>query len=159
MNQSLSGVFCNTCKVIYQQQRICAVKGSSVIIPCSFYCPEPLRVKGLRWVHAKSHLKGTLIYGSNFKTAPKRFHFIRDNRQNCSLKILPVERNDAGKYTFRLTTNSKEFKWSHQVGSTLKVVGKLLFRKITDEHTLQSVWFETKAILNFSRFESLCDKS
>ncbi|KAF3846318.1 hypothetical protein F7725_003396 [Dissostichus mawsoni] len=67
----LAGVFCNTCKVIYQQQRICAVKGSSVIIPCSFYCPEPLRVKEFRWVHAKSHLKGTFIYGSNFKKAPK----------------------------------------------------------------------------------------
>ncbi|KAI9514818.1 hypothetical protein NQZ68_031008 [Dissostichus eleginoides] len=118
----LAGVFCNTCKVIYQQQPICAVKGSSVIIPCSFYCPEPLRVKEFRWVHAKSHLKGTLIYGSNFKTAPKRFHFILDNRQNCSLKIHPVEQNDAGKYMFRFTTNPTELKWTRQVGSTLKVV-------------------------------------
>ncbi|KAG7242860.1 hypothetical protein INR49_018115 [Caranx melampygus] len=46
---SLAGVLCNSWKVEYLQQRICAVKGSTVAIPCLFYYPANLRVKSVKW--------------------------------------------------------------------------------------------------------------
>ncbi|XP_039682042.1 carcinoembryonic antigen-related cell adhesion molecule 6-like isoform X3 [Perca fluviatilis] len=119
----LAGVLCNTWEVVYHQRRICAVKGSSAVIPCSFYYPKNLRVKRVMWVQVKSHPFRTLfISDRKMKQVTTRFQYFGDKHHNCSLKIHQVEHNDTGKYTFRFTTNSKGGKWTGRVGSTLKVV-------------------------------------
>ncbi|XP_078126014.1 sialic acid-binding Ig-like lectin 14 isoform X3 [Sander vitreus] len=110
----LAGVLCNTWEVVYQKQHICAVKGLSAVIPCSFYYPDKLKVKRVMW--------GQVISVRNLKKITTKFQYIGDRNHNCSLKIHQVEHNDTGKYTFRFTTNSKEGKWTGKEGSTLKVV-------------------------------------
>uniref|UniRef100_A0A3B4YYX8 Ig-like domain-containing protein n=1 Tax=Seriola lalandi dorsalis TaxID=1841481 RepID=A0A3B4YYX8_SERLL len=118
-------LFCNSWKVEYQQQCICAVKGSSVVIPCSFYHPANLRVKRVTWGHVKSrHLKGRIVFSSNFKKVTTRFQYIGDNHHDCSLKIHQVKHNDAGKYSIRF--NSRISRWPGNVGPSLKVVGKTM---------------------------------
>ncbi|XP_037649503.1 B-cell receptor CD22-like [Sebastes umbrosus] len=120
MSLFLAGVLCNTWKVVYHQQRICAVNGSSVVIPCSFYYPDDHIVEKCMWAHVKCHhhLKSCLISERNLNP---RFQYIGDRQHNCSLKIHQVERKDAGKYAFRFTTNSKEGKWTGRNGPILKV--------------------------------------
>lgn len=126
INPSFSGVLCNTWKVDYHQQRICAVSGSSVVIPCSFYYPDDHIVEKCMWAHVKSHhhFKACFISDRKLNT---RFRCIGDRQHNCSLKIHKVERKDAGKYVFRFTTNSKEGKWTGRDGPILKVAGKFSF--------------------------------
>ncbi|XP_034751008.1 B-cell receptor CD22-like isoform X2 [Etheostoma cragini] len=119
----LAAVVCNTWNVVYQQQRICAVKGSSAVIPCLFYYPDNLRVKNVMWGQVKSHtFKTRFISDRNLKKVTARFQYIGDKHHNCSLRIHQVEHNDAGKHVFRFTTNNKRDKWTGKDGSTLKVV-------------------------------------
>ncbi|KAA8582598.1 hypothetical protein FQN60_003829 [Etheostoma spectabile] len=119
----LAGVVCNTWNVVYQPQHICAVKGSSAVIPCSFYYPDNLRVKNVMWGQVKSHPFRTLfISDKNLKKVTTRFQYIGDKHHNCSLKIHQVEHNDTGKHVFRFKTNDKSGKWTGKDGSTLKVV-------------------------------------
>uniref|UniRef100_A0A8C9YVM2 B-cell receptor CD22 n=1 Tax=Sander lucioperca TaxID=283035 RepID=A0A8C9YVM2_SANLU len=107
----------------YHQQRICAVKDSSVVIPCSFYYPDNLIVQSVQWGQEKYNIfDGPFIFDSKLNKTSLRFQYIGDTNHNCSFKIHQVEHNDTGKYTFRFTTNSKEGKWTGTDGSTLKVV-------------------------------------
>ncbi|XP_068574394.1 B-cell receptor CD22-like isoform X2 [Cebidichthys violaceus] len=119
----LAGVLCNTWRLEYHQQHVCAVNGSYVVIPCSFYYPDNHSVKKFMWGRVKSHhFKGRYIYDSNLSKVTTRFQYIGDENHNCSLKIHKVEHHDAGKYTFRFITNFKDGKWTGKGGSTLKVV-------------------------------------
>lgn len=119
------GVICKMWKVEYQRLQICAVKGSSVVIPCSLYHPDNLTVKRVMWGHVKSHgSKSYFISGSNFKKATRRFQYIGDEQHNCSLKIHQVESRDAGKYIVRLSEKNMKYMGSGIVRPTLKVAGK-----------------------------------
>ncbi|KAA8585137.1 hypothetical protein FQN60_003831, partial [Etheostoma spectabile] len=110
-------------EVNYHQQHICAVKDSSVVIPCSFYYPDNQRVQSTAWGHEKYDIfNGPFNFDSKLNETKKRFQYIGDTNHNCSLKINQVEHNDTGKHTFRFTTNDKEGKWTGKDGSTLKVV-------------------------------------
>ncbi|KAM8723148.1 neurotrimin-like isoform 3-T4 [Acanthopagrus schlegelii] len=117
----LSGAVCSKRNVTYQQH-ICAVKGSSVVIPCSFYYPENLQVKKVMWGHERSNIfDGPFIFESEMKETDTRFQYIGDKQHNCSFTIHKVENNDAGKYAFRFMTDDKS-KYTGIAGSTLKVV-------------------------------------
>ncbi|XP_078126013.1 B-cell receptor CD22-like isoform X2 [Sander vitreus] len=119
----LTSALCSQWKVNYHPQCICAVKDSSVVIPCSFYYPDNLIVQSVQWGHEKYNIfVGPFIFDSKLNKTSLRFQYIGDTNHNCSLKIHQVEHNDTGKYTFRFTTNSKEGKWTGKEGSTLKVV-------------------------------------
>ncbi|XP_071386631.1 B-cell receptor CD22-like [Centroberyx affinis] len=135
----LSGVPCRMWKVGYQQQHICAVKGSSVAILCSYYYPKmpnvKLRVKRVIWGHERYNIyDGPFIFDSQSKNNATKFEYIGNIRHNCSFKIHQVEHNDSGKYIFRFITNSKKGKWTGVIGSTLKVVDlKVLVMKPNGE--------------------------
>lgn len=119
-----SGVLCNTWKVEYQQENICAVNGSSVVIPCLFEHPDNQRVKRVLWGHVKSYrIKGRFTSVGNLRNNTK-FQYVGDRHRNCSLKIHQVDHDDAGKYTVRFFTNNKQSRWPGNVSPTLKVVGR-----------------------------------
>ncbi|XP_050930102.1 B-cell receptor CD22 isoform X1 [Lates calcarifer] len=126
----LADALCNTWRVEYQQQHICAVKGSSVVMPCSFYHPDNVRVKNIVWGHVKSKpLKGCWISSSNWRKGTTRFRYIGDKHHNCSLKIHQVKSNDSGNYIIRFND-----KISRQPGNglSLKVVDLKVF--VTKPH-------------------------
>ncbi|XP_038557087.1 sialic acid-binding Ig-like lectin 13 isoform X2 [Micropterus salmoides] len=119
----LSGALCSPWKVEYLQQHICALKGSSVVIPCSFYYPDKQIVQSVLWGHERYNIYvGPFIFDSKAIDNSSRFQYIGNKVHNCSLKIYQVEHDDRGKYTFRFITNSPEGKWTGRAGSILKVV-------------------------------------
>lgn len=127
INTFVSGAVCSWWKVNYHQTHICAVKGSSVVILCSFYYPDKQVVQSVMWGHERNNMyDGPFIFHSNLNTS-SRFQYIGDKQDNCSLKINTVEHNDTGKHIFRFIINSEEGKWTGRAGSTLKVVGKFSF--------------------------------
>lgn len=116
-------------RVDYQHQNICAVRGSSVFIPCSFDYPDGETVQSVKWGHERSDVfSGPFIYDSHFKNnTSSKFQYAGDKKHNCSFKILHVQHNDTGKYVFRFITNSEKGKFTGLEGSTLQIVGKLFF--------------------------------
>lgn len=157
INPFISGALFSKWDVEYQQQHICAVKGSSVVIPCSFYHPENMRVNRVMWGHVKTnHFKGRFISDS-LRKITKRFQYIGDKHHNCSLKIHQVEHDDTGKFTVRFINNKKGRR--HNVSPTLKVVGKFFLSFFLNIYNLQPVKFKTEAVLYSSRFENLCEKT
>nr|XP_013769096.1 PREDICTED: uncharacterized protein LOC106456368 [Pundamilia nyererei] len=51
INASVPGVLCSKWKVDYQQPHMCVVKGSSVVILCSFSYPDNHIVQEVMWGH------------------------------------------------------------------------------------------------------------
>ncbi|XP_041853486.1 B-cell receptor CD22-like [Melanotaenia boesemani] len=107
--------------VQYQQQHYCAVKGSSVVMLCSFTYPDINTVQSVKWGRGNSAVySGPFIYDSESNYTSLRYQYIGDKKRNCSFKILQVEPNDAGKFTFRFITNKN--KWTGRHGPKLRVV-------------------------------------
>lgn len=118
MHLTLSGILCKALKVEYQQQ-ICAVKGSSVVFPCSFNFTGNQSVERVQWARPKPLLFGA---DSNSRGLSSRSKYTGDRSSNCSMRIDQVKQNDAGKYSVRIfMTKRKSFELV-KVRSTLKVV-------------------------------------
>ncbi|XP_069380893.1 carcinoembryonic antigen-related cell adhesion molecule 6-like [Paralichthys olivaceus] len=129
----LSGVFCKEWNVKYQDS-VCAVKGSAVVIPCSFDYPEKEKVKDVMWGHEKYNIfEGPFIW-TGMSNDSSRFQYIGNKLHNCSLIIKQVEHNDTGKYAFRFITKSKNGKWTGAEGSILKIVDLQTVVTNTDRH-------------------------
>ncbi|KAM8845454.1 sialic acid-binding Ig-like lectin 14 isoform 2-T2 [Spinachia spinachia] len=164
----LSGGYC-TWRVVNPRQHISVANGSYVVIPCSFDYPKNLMVKEVMWYQFKSgSVKRSLVYNSSSEYVPTRFQYIGNKKHNCSLKIDQVDHNDAGKYIFRFTTNSKEGKWTGKPGSFLKVVDlKIVLKQpdgfratregdsvnltcvnVFDEYKLSYAWFKNGQPIN-----------
>lgn len=118
----LPGVLCTISgwNVTYQLEQICAVKGSTVMIPCSFSHPEKQIVTRVMWTHNSDAFVGPFTYDSNCNCNSPRFVDLCDKAHNCSFQINQLKFNDSGKYIFRFETT--EEKWSGVGGSTLKVI-------------------------------------
>uniref|UniRef100_A0A3Q1JJE4 Ig-like domain-containing protein n=1 Tax=Anabas testudineus TaxID=64144 RepID=A0A3Q1JJE4_ANATE len=121
----------------------------SVVIHCSFYRPDNLRVKRVVWGHVKSrHVSGRVIFDSNVRRATTRYQYTGDKYHSCSLKIHKVLQNDAGKYI--ITFNSfKMDTWRGNAGPTLKVVDlKVLVTKTNGNETMKEGDFVNLTCLN-----------
>uniref|UniRef100_A0A3B4EQ31 Ig-like domain-containing protein n=1 Tax=Pundamilia nyererei TaxID=303518 RepID=A0A3B4EQ31_9CICH len=118
-------------KVDYQQPHMCVVKGSSVVILCSFSYPDNHIVQEVMWGH-KNIFAGPFIYHSGSNNSSSRFQYVGNKRNNCSLQIHQVEHSDEGKYAFRFITNSTNGQWTGKSGSTLKIVGDSVNLTCTD---------------------------
>lgn len=121
----------------YWQQNICALKGSSVVIPCSFNYPKELKVQSVKWAHERDHIyEGPFIFDSELNNTSSRYQYIGDTHHNCSFKIHHVEHNDTGKHAFRFKTSSMNGlqEWTGSIGSRLKVVGEFSFSLSLAEH-------------------------
>ncbi|KAG7504774.1 B-cell receptor CD22-like [Solea senegalensis] len=117
----LSGALCYEWDVKYQPV-ICAVKGSSVVIPCSFHYPPHLAVQNVMWGHERNNFyTGPFLFENNNMKSSK-FEYVGDKHHNCSLKIHSVEHNDQGKYAFRFTTNTEKGIWTGSKGSQLNII-------------------------------------
>nr|XP_046190230.1 myeloid cell surface antigen CD33-like isoform X3 [Oncorhynchus gorbuscha] len=109
----LPGVLCTDWLVAYQPKEICAVRGSSVVISCTFHYPEKLDNKNLTvekvmWSQGrKQFFDGPFITESNNRThTGTKFEYVGNTVHNCSLQIHQVEQRDSGEYAFRFETNN-----------------------------------------------------
>lgn len=129
INTFVSGSSHNAWNVNYHQQLIYAAKGSTVVIPCSFYFPIGRKVTGVMWGSERHDFyNGPFIFDSREQMNPSsRFQYDGDQQQNCTLKIHKVEQNDAGQYAFRFITDTPQGKFTGLPGSTLNVFGEFNF--------------------------------
>lgn len=114
--------------MVYQD--VCAVRGSSVVIFCTYHYPEMvvnknLTVEKVMWSQGrKQFFDGPFIIDSNSRThTGTKFEYVGNKVHNCSLQIHQVEQRDSGEYAFRFETNNGG-KWTGSNGAKVNISGK-----------------------------------
>lgn len=127
----LSGVDGQTCnRVIYTDRSICASKGSSVDISCTYSSYETIRSK-FWFSPERSHQWQSPSQPEDLSEDSQfagRVQVLESERGRSTLRITDLTESDSAQYHFKFTTRS--FEWRSSLpGTTLTVTG-------TDEHTL-----------------------
>ncbi|XP_024920588.1 B-cell receptor CD22-like isoform X2 [Cynoglossus semilaevis] len=105
---------------VHVEPVLCAVKGSSIDIPCSFTYPVGQTVKNVAWAHHEAaFVKGPFVFESTSEPTSTKFQYLGDKLHNCSLRIYKVENRDAGDYAFRFWTDRD--RWTGYPGVNLNV--------------------------------------
>uniref|UniRef100_A0A3B4VDD8 Ig-like domain-containing protein n=1 Tax=Seriola dumerili TaxID=41447 RepID=A0A3B4VDD8_SERDU len=145
---------------------VCAVRGSTVTLPCTF---TPIK-EIIRVVWCQNHLichgSTPSVYDSDSKTnkpPDPRYRYLGDKTGNCTLQISNLQERD--KATFRFRMEAKEAAGHHtgQSGVNVTVVGKssisserevregqnvtLLCTSTCTFHQLQVTWFRGDHLL------------
>ncbi|XP_058232023.1 uncharacterized protein LOC131344082 isoform X2 [Hemibagrus wyckioides] len=108
--------------VKYPDKPICAVRGFSVSIPCSYSYPQNHQVEQKLWCSMNSNTdfcyKPPYVYNSSSNTKSD-FEFTGDDKSDCTLLIHNVQFSYSGEYKFRFITNVDRF--TGKPGVTLQV--------------------------------------
>ncbi|XP_026989107.2 uncharacterized protein LOC113634380 [Tachysurus fulvidraco] len=121
---TLFGVFTQDSKwgVKYPDKPICAVRGFSVSIKCSYYYPQDHQVIQKLWCSMNSNTDKCedppYVYNSSSNTKSD-FKFTGDDKSDCTLLIHNVQFSYSGEYKFRFITDKD--KWTGDPGATLEV--------------------------------------
>ncbi|XP_053467205.1 uncharacterized protein LOC128599535 isoform X2 [Ictalurus furcatus] len=104
---------------------ICAVRGFSVSVPCSYSYPQQkYQVTQKLWCSMNSNTERCIappyVYNSSSITKSD-FEYAGDNKSDCTLLIHNVQFNYSGEYKFRFITNVSGDMWTGVPGATLQV--------------------------------------
>uniref|UniRef100_A0A3B4H6R3 Ig-like domain-containing protein n=1 Tax=Pundamilia nyererei TaxID=303518 RepID=A0A3B4H6R3_9CICH len=126
--------YCN--RVNYTERRICAFKGSSVNISCTYYHTDPVVSKF--WFRPdRSYWLGThfLLWDpSKDSQHADRFQLLEREKGRSTLRISDLRKTDSAEYRFKFTTQS--FQWGNiSPGTTLTVTvqAERLHECVTDK--------------------------
>ncbi|XP_042169120.1 uncharacterized protein LOC121843548 [Oncorhynchus tshawytscha] len=113
--------------VTYTPQSICALKGSTVKLTCSFRYPRGHKVTSTFWFTKIE----TEDLGQNPEYAG-RLEYHGDKKKDCTLKITDLRERDSAMYKFRFITDQEVGTFTGKLGVTLSVTG--LQVKVTGGH-------------------------
>ncbi|KAG7318044.1 hypothetical protein KOW79_019079 [Hemibagrus wyckioides] len=121
---TLSGVLTqDRWSVKYPDKPICAVRGFSVSIPCSYSYPQNHQVEQKLWCSMNSNtdvcLNPPYVYNSLSNTKSD-FEFTGDDKSDCTLLIHNVQFSYSGEYRFRFITNVTNGRFTGKPGVTLQ---------------------------------------
>uniref|UniRef100_A0A3B1KEZ3 Ig-like domain-containing protein n=1 Tax=Astyanax mexicanus TaxID=7994 RepID=A0A3B1KEZ3_ASTMX len=110
--------------VTYRPEYICALKGSTVIMNCTYSYPEGLTVKTAFWTKSLPPAKGVepadLLNDTEYRD---RVQYLGDKQHTCSLSLRDVRESDQSKYYFRFITDKEGGKYTGTDGVYLSVTG------------------------------------
>ncbi|XP_034149883.1 uncharacterized protein LOC117594840 isoform X1 [Esox lucius] len=116
-----------TCfNVTYTHQRISALKGSTLDLPCTYQHPNNHTVIEMYWyVQQKRDVVPTNL--SSLPEYSGRVKYLGDNMSDCTLRITDLRETDSAEYKFRFKTqfaDKKIAEWGYSFpGTTLTVSG------------------------------------
>ncbi|XP_071245858.1 uncharacterized protein [Salvelinus alpinus] len=116
--------------VTYTPQRICALRGSTVDLTCSYTYPSGTVTK-TRWFTEW----GTGVEPKYLGQDPENAGHVKyrgDKEKDCTLRITDLRERDSATYRFRLQTDQEGGTYTGQLGVTLSVTG--LQVKVTGGH-------------------------
>ncbi|XP_037399217.1 B-cell receptor CD22-like [Pygocentrus nattereri] len=115
-----AGAFGAEWSVKYNQQEICALKGSTVFMNATFTHPEGLTVTETFWViHPVEGVEPTDL--SIDPDYSGRVKFLTDDQKHFSLKLSDVMKKDEHQFCFRIITNVEKERWWGKPGVHLRV--------------------------------------
>lgn len=116
--------------VTYSSTQICALKGSTVDIVCSFRYPSRIndpdtRAEDTFWFTEGSNDDPEDLRTDSEYSGRVQYHC---GENNCTLTITDLRESDSGVYKFRLTTNQEGGEYTGEPGVTLSVTGNVFIR-------------------------------
>ncbi|KAL7845244.1 hypothetical protein AOLI_G00234360 [Acnodon oligacanthus] len=116
----VSGAFGTEWSVKYNQQEICALKGSTVFMNGTFTHPEGLTVNETFWyIDPVPGVELTDL--SKEPVYSGRVEFFTDEQKHFSLKLSDVMEKDEHQFCFRIKTNVEKQRWLGKPGVQLRV--------------------------------------
>ncbi|XP_038560048.1 uncharacterized protein LOC119892017 [Micropterus salmoides] len=109
--------------VTYTPTQICALKGSTVDINCTYTYPSSLNNHDTKVQETFWFTKEGNNVQVDLKTDPEysgRVEYISQNKR-CTLRITDLRESDSAEYKFRLITNQESGKYTGSPGVTLSV--------------------------------------
>ncbi|XP_064175972.1 B-cell receptor CD22-like [Anguilla rostrata] len=119
--------------VTYSSQRICALKGSSVNMSCTYSCPTSDTVRKTFWVIPQNSLQDL----SQAPEYSQRVEYLGKQNSDCAFRINQLRITDSGTYGFRFLTASNNF--TGKPGVTLEVTDLQVMVNPDTETVVQSV--------------------
>ncbi|XP_067298563.1 B-cell receptor CD22-like [Pseudorasbora parva] len=115
----LTSVFGKEWDVIYETTSICALKGSSVNMSCTYRYPQEYNLIDTYWIKKPDEGINSLKDYHEYKD---RVEYIEDRQNKTAiLRLHNVTENDEKEYCFRLITTTERQKWIGQEGIQLHV--------------------------------------
>eukprot|EP00063_Salmo_salar_P082546 XP_014057381.1 PREDICTED: uncharacterized protein LOC106605909 [Salmo salar] len=100
---------CKNCWIVnYTHQSICALKGSTVDISCSYTYPSNHEIKTAFWFTKWESGKDA----EDLSSAPGyegHIEYLGDKKSDCTLRITDLRLSDSAGYRFRFITSGKKF--------------------------------------------------
>lgn len=114
---------------------ICAVRGSTVTLLCSFtpltYVEEggqqfPIEIVRVRWCQNHLICQGSTpsVYDSQANNNNPRYKYLGDKKSNCTLQITDIDPRDEATFRFRMEANHIKGHFTDQLGVNISVAGK-----------------------------------
>ncbi|KAL2086720.1 hypothetical protein ACEWY4_017779 [Coilia grayii] len=107
----------NCWSVVYTHQSICAVKGSSVDLGCSYSYPSNVIVTETFW-HKPEMMEDLSKKGEY----ANRVTYLGNNDSDSAMRIEDLRESDSGEYRFRFLTNDTAGRFSGSPGISLSVL-------------------------------------
>uniref|UniRef100_A0A8C7IXB5 Ig-like domain-containing protein n=1 Tax=Oncorhynchus kisutch TaxID=8019 RepID=A0A8C7IXB5_ONCKI len=126
--------------VTYTNQSICALKGSTVELTCSFRYPSGHKVTSTFWF--------TKIETEDLGQDPEyagRLEYHGDKKKDCTLRITDLRERDSATYKFRFITDQEGGTFTGKLGVPLSVTG--LQVKVTGGHQDKTLTCSTTCTL------------
>ncbi|KAG9328965.1 hypothetical protein JZ751_008570, partial [Albula glossodonta] len=106
--------------VTYTPERICALKGSTVDMSCTYSYPTDNIVQKTVWFILDLNNEGE---PEELSLNNWRVEYLGNTNHDCSFRITGVTESDSATYRFRFLTNTEGGKYTGQPGVTLTVTG------------------------------------
>ncbi len=108
----------------YSPSHICALKGSTVTMSCTYTYPTGYQIKKVFWT--KTNVKEKHEEFPDLFEDPEysqRLQYLGDKQQNCAVRLSHVTQKDEHEYYFRFITNPPDGSYLGTSGVTLTVTG------------------------------------
>lgn len=116
---------------------VCAVKGSTVTLPCTFTPIQSVDVDGRKvpieivrvcWCqkHEICHGSTPTVYDSDSTTNDPRYKYLGDKKGNCTLQITDIREEDEETFVFRMEANDHRGHWTGRSGVRVSVSGEII---------------------------------
>ncbi|XP_063341030.1 uncharacterized protein LOC134635585 [Pelmatolapia mariae] len=118
--------------VIYPFTSTCAVRGSTVTLPCTFTPRKsfsdgqrevPLKIVRVLWCKNHEICQGPTpsVWDSNSTNNKPRYQYLGDMKTNCTLQIRDVQQGDNATFRFRMEADNSKGHFTNQTGVTVRV--------------------------------------
>ncbi|XP_025767146.1 sialic acid-binding Ig-like lectin 10 [Oreochromis niloticus] len=118
--------------VIYSLTSTCAVRGSTVTLPCTFTPRKsfsdggkevPLKIVRVRWCKNHEICQGGTpsVFDINSANSDPRYQYLGDMKTNCTLQIRDVQQGDSATFRFRMEADHPEGHFTNRTGVTVRV--------------------------------------
>ena len=132
-------------RVTYTSTQICAVKGSTVNIPCSYTYPSA--VGGVdTTVEQRVWLSQQFVDLTTVSEYSGRVQYHSENK-DCTLRISDLRERDSAVYKFRFITNQEGGRYTGSHGVTLSVTGNIFINMLNTSKYTNTVHLKTLNML------------